>query len=102
MPETKKTERSSKLDSIQDDSLKATEAAGRLARACTEAGSELAIGSLRMFSDLFIGVAEGVAENISKAVTDSTDTAQRSADRFFTGLKSDKAKTKAESSIKAE
>jgi len=96
MTQTKKTEPASKTDSAKDAAFKATEATGRFVSACTNSAAELSIGTAKVFSNLFIGIAESFAENISKAATDSADTAQRSVDRFFTGLKTDSGTTKDE------
>lgn len=89
---TKKSDTTSKVESVKEGAFKATEAAGRIASACTESVAELSIGTVRTFSNLFIDVAEGVSKNVSKAVTDSADTAQRTVDKFLTGLKSDAGK----------
>ena len=81
-------ERTSKTKPLRDQSFKLTDAVGRAGRAVTESAAELSIGSFKVASNLFIGVAEGVAKNLTTAVSDSADCAQRGVDRFFSALDS--------------
>jgi hypothetical protein len=76
-------------ETFRSGSTRVIDLMGRLAGAMAEATGEVTVGTLRATGDFAANLAEGVANTVNTAVTDSADVAKRGADRFFDRLEKD-------------